>query len=64
QTKNVHVYKFICPGTLEERIDTMIENKKSLAENIIGTGESWLNELSTVELKNILALRESELEGD
>jgi SNF2 family DNA or RNA helicase len=64
QTKNVHVYKFICPGTLEDRIDTMIENKKSLAENIIGTGESWLNELSTVELKNILALRESELEGD
>ncbi|CQR70480.1 ATP-dependent helicase HepA [Sporomusa ovata DSM 2662] len=64
QTKNVQVYKFICPGTLEERIDTMIENKKSLAENIIGTGESWLNELSTPELKNILALREAELEGD
>ncbi|SDD78813.1 DEAD/DEAH box helicase [Sporomusa acidovorans] len=64
QTKNVQVYKFICPGTLEERIDAMIESKKSLAETIIGTGESWLNQLSTSELKDILTLREAELEGE
>jgi len=61
QTRNVQVYKFICPGTLEERIDAMIENKKSLAEDIIGAGESWLSKLSAAELRDILALRETEV---
>ncbi len=58
QTKNVIVYKFICEGTLEEKIDEMIENKKELAESIIGTGESWLTEMSTDQLKNIMTLQQ------
>jgi SNF2 family DNA or RNA helicase len=57
QTKNVQVHKFICAGTLEERIDEMIERKKEVAEKVIGTGEGWLTELSTAELKNLFALR-------
>ncbi|MBS3920109.1 MAG: DEAD/DEAH box helicase [Deltaproteobacteria bacterium] len=57
QTKNVQVHKFLCAGTLEEKIDEMIERKKEIAEGVIGTGESWLTELSTVELKNLFALR-------
>jgi SNF2 family DNA or RNA helicase len=57
QTKNVQVHKFICAGTLEEKIDEMIERKKEVAERVIGTGEAWLTELSTTELKNLLALR-------
>jgi SNF2 family DNA or RNA helicase len=44
----VHVHKFISTGTLEERIDEMIERKTELAENIIGSGEDWLTELSPV----------------
>ena len=40
QKKNVQVHKFICIGTLEERISQMIEQKKELAEAIIGTGEA------------------------
>ncbi|MDZ7289301.1 MAG: DEAD/DEAH box helicase [candidate division KSB1 bacterium] len=56
QKKNVQVYKFVCLGTLEERIDRMIENKKELAENVVGTGEGWLTELSTDELREVLAL--------
>jgi SNF2 family DNA or RNA helicase len=60
QKKNVQVYKFVCLGTLEERIDRMIENKKELAENVVGTGEGWLTELSTDELREVFALsRES-----
>ena len=46
QTRNVQVHKFVCAGTLEERIDDMIERKKALAEQIVGTGEAWLTELS------------------
>jgi SNF2 family DNA or RNA helicase len=57
QKKNVQVHKFICDGTLEERIDEMIETKKALAENIIGTGESWLTEMTTEQLKELFALR-------
>lgn len=57
QTKNVLVHKFICDGTLEERIDEMIEVKKELAENIIGTGEGWLTEMTTQQLKELFTLR-------
>jgi len=57
QTKNVQVHKFICDGTLEERIDEMIEVKKELAENIIGTGEGWLTEMTTQQLKELFTLR-------
>ncbi|HEU5230677.1 MAG TPA: DEAD/DEAH box helicase, partial [Ktedonobacteraceae bacterium] len=42
QTKNVQVHKFVCVGTLEERIDQMIEQKKELAESIVGSGENWV----------------------
>jgi SNF2 family DNA or RNA helicase len=58
QTRNVQVRKFVCVGTLEERIDQMIEQKKELAERIVGTGEGWLTELSTDELRSLIALSE------
>jgi SNF2 family DNA or RNA helicase len=57
QTRNVQVHKFICAGTLEEKIDEMIARKRGIAEKVIGTGEGWLTELSTAELKNLFALR-------
>lgn len=63
QTKNVQVHKFICAGTLEEKIDDMIERKQELAEEVVGTGESWLTELSNKALKELLALRK-EAVGD
>ncbi len=56
QRRNVQVRKFVCVGTLEERIDAMIEEKKQLAERIVGTGESWLTELSVEDLRAVLAL--------
>jgi SNF2 family DNA or RNA helicase len=46
----------VCVGTLEERIDAMIEEKKNLAERIVGTGESWLTELSVDDLRTVLTL--------
>ena len=41
----------------EEKIDEMIERKKELAETVVGTGEGWLTELSTADLKELFALR-------
>jgi len=58
QKKNVFVHKFVCLGTLEERIDQMIEQKKALAESVIGTGETWLTELSDDALKELFSLRQ------
>jgi len=57
QKRNVQVHKFICAGTLEDKIDEMIERKKEIVENVVGTGEGWLTELSNEELKNVFALR-------
>ena len=56
QRRDVQVRKFVCVGTLEERIDAMIEQKKALAEQIVGTGESWLTGLSTAALREVLTL--------
>jgi SNF2 family DNA or RNA helicase len=57
QTRTVQVHKFVVRGTLEERIDQMIEQKTELAENIIGSGERWLTELDTSQLRELLTLR-------
>jgi SNF2 family DNA or RNA helicase len=57
QTRTVMVHKYIVRGTLEERIDEMIESKTELAENIIGHGERWLTDLGTDKLRSLLALR-------
>jgi SNF2 family DNA or RNA helicase len=64
QLKNVQVHKFVCTGTLEERIDQMIEQKMELAENIVGSGEQWISELSAGQLRDMLVLRESALEDE
>jgi SNF2 family DNA or RNA helicase len=58
QVKNVQVHKFVCTGTIEERIDEMIERKLELAEQVVGSGEGWLTELSTQEIRDLMALRE------
>ncbi|GAA1283418.1 DEAD/DEAH box helicase [Saccharothrix xinjiangensis] len=56
QRNHVQVRKFVCVGTLEERIDRMIEEKRGLAQLVVGAGEDWLTELSTGELRELLAL--------
>jgi len=58
QKKNVQVHKFVSVGTLEEKIDAMLEEKKALAQAIVGSGENWLTELSTAELRELVQLRQ------
>jgi SNF2 family DNA or RNA helicase len=57
QTRDVQVHKFITLGTLEERIDEMIEQKKGLSSQIVGSGEQWITELSADELRELLLMR-------
>ncbi len=57
QSRNVQVHKFICAGTLEERIDALIESKKALAESVVGgAAEGWLTELSSADLRDLVRL--------
>jgi hypothetical protein len=56
QKRSVQVHKLICTGTLEERIDVMIEKKQALADSVVGDGETWLTEFSTDQLRELFAL--------
>ncbi|WP_092807533.1 DEAD/DEAH box helicase [Rhodococcus globerulus] len=56
QNRNVQVRKMVCVGTLEERIDTMIDTKSELAELAVGTGENWVTEMSVEQLGELLRL--------
>lgn len=64
QTRNVQVHKFVCVGTLEEKIDRMIQDKRDLARSIVGAGEQWLTELDTSQLREILALSHDAVSED
>jgi SNF2 family DNA or RNA helicase len=48
-------------GTLEEKIDEMIERKQQVAERVVGTGEAWLTEMSNAELRELFKLRQEAL---
>ncbi len=56
QTKNVFVHKMVTMGTVEERIDAVIESKRQLAEEIVGSGESWLADLDNDSFRQLIAL--------
>ena len=57
QNKNVLVHKFICRGTVEDKIDQMIESKKGLAGDLLGGGTDMLiTEMKDQELLDLVAL--------
>jgi len=62
QRRNVQVHKFVVAGTLEDRINAIVEGKQNLADTIVGSGEQWLTELSTEQLREMLMLRREMLD--
>ncbi len=56
QHRTVNVHKLVCEGTVEERIGVVIDDKRKLADAVVGTGETWLSELSTDELRDLVVL--------
>lgn len=59
QKSVVNVYKFITKGTIEEKIDILLEEKRELADKIVAsTGESWISDLDDERLNNLLKLGE------
>jgi SNF2 family DNA or RNA helicase len=63
QTKAVQVHKFVCAGTLEDKIDALIERKAALSERVVGTGEGWLTELSSGQLRELVKLSPEAVKG-
>ncbi len=61
QQRSVFVHKLVCQGTVEERVDRLIADKRALADAVVGTtGERWLSELSGEELRDLVLLRHAE----
>ncbi|MEZ6036870.1 MAG: DEAD/DEAH box helicase [Planctomycetota bacterium] len=60
QQRNVFVHKFVCSGTLEERIQQMLDRKREVADNLLAAGENWITELSNDDLKRLLTLDRNE----
>lgn len=58
QKRAVQVHKLMCAGTIEEKIDRMLEQKRELASKIVGAGEQWITELDGHELRDLFALSE------
>ena len=57
QTENVMVYRFITYGTFEEKINEVISDKKELANQAVGSGETFITELNDEDLKELMMLR-------
>jgi SNF2 family DNA or RNA helicase len=58
QRRTVNVHKLVCEGTVEERIGAVIDDKRKLADAVVGNSEAWLSELSTDELRRLVVLEE------
>jgi hypothetical protein len=58
QHRTVNVHKLVCQGTVEERIGEVIDEKRAIADAVVGTGEAWLSELSTDQLAELVVLED------
>ncbi|WP_437665007.1 SNF2-related protein [Sorangium sp. So ce1182] len=56
QRRAVQVHKLVCAGTVEEKVDRMLEQKRDLAAQVVGQGEAWITELDDVALRELFAL--------
>jgi hypothetical protein len=56
QRRAVQVHKLMCAGSVEEKIDVLLEKKRDLAARVVGSGEAWITELGEGELRELFTL--------
>jgi SNF2 family DNA or RNA helicase len=56
QRRTVNVHKLVSRGTIEERIGQVIDEKRQLAQTVVGTSENWLANLSADDLRQLVVL--------
>jgi SNF2 family DNA or RNA helicase len=59
QRRAVQIHRLVCEGTLEDRIAELLENKRALAESVVGQGEAWIGDLSDSQLADLVRLAPS-----
>ena len=64
QEKTVFAHKFVTTGTLEERIDQMIDDKQKVSDMIVGNDESWLSKLDSKSFLDLIKLSQDEISRD
>ena len=64
QTRPVTVHTLVTAGTIEDRIAELLERKRTLADAIVGTGETWITELNDDELRELVELSTADLADD
>ncbi|MGA9524032.1 MAG: DEAD/DEAH box helicase [Myxococcaceae bacterium] len=63
QKRAVQVHKLVCAGTVEEKVDRLLEQKRDLASKVVGTGEQWITEMDNSELRDLFALSKDAVVG-
>jgi superfamily II DNA or RNA helicase len=63
QKRAVQVHKLVCAGTVEEKVDRLLEQKRDLASKVVGTGEKWITEMGNSELRDLFALAKDAVVG-
>jgi SNF2 family DNA or RNA helicase len=56
QQRSVQVHKLLCAGTVEDKIDQLLERKRQLADTVVGASEQWITELDDAELRDLFSL--------
>ncbi len=56
QRRAVQVHKLVCAGTVEDKVDEILEQKRGLASRIVGAGEQWITEFGNRELRELFSL--------
>jgi SNF2 family DNA or RNA helicase len=64
QTRSVQVHRLVCAGTVEDRVDQLLEKKRGLASKIVASGEQWITELDNTELRELFALSDGAVVED
>lgn len=62
QVKNVQVHYFCCKGTLEEKIENLLQSKKQIANSVVTSGENWFSEMSNDDLRELFSLNRDAVE--
>ncbi len=64
QTRPVQIHRLVCEGTIEDRIATMLDEKRGLADSVVGSGEEWISRLNDDELAELVALSGDVVDDD
>ncbi len=56
QTRPVQIHRLVCEGTIEDRIATMLDEKRGLADAVVGSGEEWISQLGDDDLARLVSL--------